>query len=168
MPVLIRRGQLEDRNSVFKLAQLFNTGREPITRDEFAIVFERILQEHVNETSVLFVAFEDSSAHSSESEAPQVGTGSSQQPQRIIGYTLMSVSRLLHAAGLTGHLHEVVVDEEFRGQGVGESLIRANEAYCAQRGVRQISASTARFGNFFNHLGFEPVGEHYRKVLSHW
>lgn len=157
MQVQIRRGQLEDKNSVFRLAQQFNTGREPITRDEFTVVFETLLQERENETTVLFVAVDvDTRLENAESQ------------QQIVGYTLTSVSRLLHAAGLSAHLHEVVVDADARGFGVGESLIRANEQYCARRGVRQISASTARFGTFFNHLGFEVVGEHFRKMLNTW
>lgn len=149
MRVQIRRGQLEDKNSVFKLAQQFNTGREAITRDEFTVVFETILQERENETSVLFVAVDEDT-------------------KTIVGYTLLSVSRLLHAAGLSAHLHELVVDIDARGKGVGESLIQANEKYCARRGVRQLSASTGRFGTFYNHLGFEVVGEHYRKLLNSW
>lgn len=157
MRLQIRRGQLEDKNSVFRLAQQFNTGREPITRDEFTVVFETLLQDRENETTVLFVAVDV--------DAQQDGELTH---QRIVGYTLTSVSRLLHAAGLSAHLHEVVVDSEARGAGVGESLIRANEQYCARRGVRQISASTARFGTFFNHLGFEVVGEHFRKMINTW
>lgn len=160
MRVQIRRGQLEDKNSVFKLAQQFNTGREPITRDEFTVVFETMLQERENETSVLFVAVD--------ADTEAAGDSSTTDRPRVIGYTLLSVSRLLHAAGLSGHLHEVVVDADARGYGVGESLLQANERYCAGRGVRQLSASTARFGTFFNHLGFEPVGEHYRKILNAW
>lgn len=164
MQLQIRRGQLEDKNSVFKLAQQFNTGREPITRDEFTVVFETLLQDRENESTVLFVAI-DTDAQQAGEQAQQ--TGEHTQP-RIVGYTLTSVSRLLHAAGLSAHLHEVVVDSEARGAGVGESLIRANEQYCTRRGVRQLSASTARFGTFFNHLGFEVVGEHFRKMLNTW
>ncbi len=149
MKVQIRRGQLEDKNQVFALAQQFTTGREPITRDEFTVVFETILQEREFESSVLFVAVDE-------------------ETSQIVGYTLLSVSRLLHAAGLSGHLHELVVDTASRGEGVGESLINANERYCAGRGVRQLSASTGRFGTFYNHLGFEAVGEHYRKLLNAW
>lgn len=157
MQVQIRRGQLEDKNSVFKLAQQFNTGREPITRDEFTVVFETVLQERENENTVLFVAVDPSTPDDLNLDRP-----------RVVGYTLTSVSRLLHAAGLSAHLHEVVVDADARGFGVGESLILANEQYCARRGVRQISASTGRFGTFFNHLGFEVVGEHFRKMITTW
>lgn len=148
MPALrVRRAELADKNAVFSLAQLFTTGREPITRDEFTVAFETMLQERETQTAVLFVAEEDGA---------------------VVGYSLLSVSRLLHAAGLSAHLHELVVSPEVRGHGVGESLVTANEQYCGQRGVAQISASTGRFGTFYNHLGFEVVGEHYRKLINRW
>ena len=78
----------------------------------------------------------------------------------------MTVSRLLHAPGLTAHLQEIVVDEGSRGHGVGDRLMQANEHYCMGRGVRQLSASTSRIGSFYNHRGFESMGEHYRKILD--
>lgn len=145
MTVTIRRGQREDAKAVFALARQFSTGREPIGRDEFIVAFDNVLRYRDQETNVLFVAELD-------------GT--------VVGYSLMTVSRLLHAPGLTAHLQEIVVDESARGHGVGDRLMQANEHYCMGRGVRQLSASTARIGSFYNHRGFEPVGEHYRKILE--
>lgn len=145
MSIHIRRGEREDADRLFALARQYTTGREPIGRDDFLIALENILKRRDQETNVLFVAIKDG---------------------EIIGYTLTTVSRLLHASGLTAHIQEIVVDEPHRGSGVGELLIQANESYCRARGVRQISASTARIGSFFNHRGFESMGEHYRKVLE--
>ncbi|WP_336650896.1 MULTISPECIES: GNAT family N-acetyltransferase [unclassified Leucobacter] len=145
MSIIIRRGQSEDVNAVFALARQFTTGREPIGRDEFLIAFDNVLRHRDQETNVLFVA---------------------ELEHRVVGYSLMTVSRLLHAPGLTAHLQEIVVDEGSRRHGVGDRLMQACEKYCMGRGVRQLSASTARIGSFYNHRGFEPVGEHYRKVLD--
>lgn len=145
MTVTIRRGQREDAKAVFALARQFSTGREPIGRDEFIVAFDNVLRYRDQETNVLFVAELD-------------GT--------VVGYSLMTVSRLLHASGLTAHLQEIVVDEPDRGHGIGDRLMAANEQYCVGRGVRQLSASTARSGNFYNHRGFTVVGEHYRKILE--
>ncbi|WP_024355823.1 GNAT family N-acetyltransferase [Leucobacter chironomi] len=145
MSIIIRRAQSEDVSAVFALARQFTTGREPIGRDEFLIAFDNVLRHRDQETNVLFVA---------------------ELEDRVVGYSLMTVSRLLHAPGLTAHLQEIVVDEASRRHGVGDRLMQANEHYCMGRGVRQLSASTARIGSFYNHRGFEPVGEHYRKVLD--
>lgn len=145
MSINIRRAQSEDGNAVFALARQFTTGREPIGRDEFLVAYDNVLRHRDQETNVLFVA---------------------ELEGKVVGYSLMTVSRLLHAPGLTAHLQEIVVDNSARGHGVGDRLMQANEHYCMGRGVRQLSASTARIGSFYNHRGFEPVGEHYRKILD--
>lgn len=153
----IRRGELGDKSRVLELAKQYTTGREPITADEFSVAFESVIREGEQEAAVLFVAVTDSPSSDSSEDAPM-----------IVGYSLLGISRLLHAPGLSAHLYEIVVDGDARGQGVGEELITANERYCAQRGIRQLSASTARFGRFYNHLGFEIVGEHFRKLIDLW
>ena len=145
MSITVRRGQIEDANVLFDLALQYQTGRESIGRDEFGVALDNILRHRDQETNVLFVA---------ESEG------------RVVGYSLMTVSRLLHAPGLTAHLQEIVVDQDSRGEGIGDRLMQANEHYCMGRGVRQLSASTSRIGSFYNHRGFEPMGEHYRKILD--
>ncbi|MEV8338058.1 GNAT family N-acetyltransferase [Leucobacter sp. NPDC077196] len=145
MSIIIRRGRGDDDAAVFGLARQFTTGREPIGRDEFSVAYDNVLRHRDQEANVLFIAELDGA---------------------VVGYSLMTVSRLLHAPGLTAHLQEIVVDEGSRGHGVGDRLMQANEHYCMGRGVRQLSASTARFGSFYNHRGFEAVGEHYRKILA--
>lgn len=56
MQVRIRRGQLDDINSVYKLASLFTTGAEPVSRDEFTLVYETVLIERDFESAVVLVA----------------------------------------------------------------------------------------------------------------
>lgn len=146
MTIQIRRAEREDASLLFALARQYTTGREPITRDEFLVALENVLKPRDQETNVLFVAVAPSG--------------------ELVGYTLMTVSRLLHAPGLTAHIQEIVVDEAQRGTGIGDLLMTANERYAQARGVRQISASTARIGSFYNHLGYSSMGEHYRKVLD--
>lgn len=143
--ITIRRGQNEDSPVLFTLARQYQTGRESITRDDFVVALDNILRHRDQETNVLFVA---------------------EESNQVVGYSLMTVSRLLHAPGLTAHLQEIVVDDQARGRGIGDRLMQANEHYCMGRGVRQLSASTARIGSFYNHRGFEAVGEHYRKILE--
>lgn len=145
MSITIRRGQSEDASALFALARQYQTGREPIGRDEFFVALDNILRRRDQEANVLFVA---------------------ERAGKVVGYSLMTVSRLLHAPGLTAHLQEIVVDEASRGDSIGDRLMQANEHYCMGRGVRQLSASTSRIGSFYNHRGFEPMGEHYRKILD--
>lgn len=166
MSLQIRRAEREDATQLFALARQYQTGREAIGRDEFLVALDSILRYREHETNVLFVATGRNLTTSKPLDGP-ISDGSAKEPSReLVGYSLMTVSRLLHAPGLTAHIQEIVVDEASRGAGVGDALIQANEHYCMGRGVRQLSASTARIGSFFNHRGFEVVGEHYRKVLA--
>lgn len=145
MSIFIRRGQSEDAKTLFRLASQYVTGRESITRDEFTIALDNVLRYREQETNVLFVA---------------------ESNGEVVGYSLLTVSRLLHAPGLTAHLQEIVVDSVHRKQGIGDRLMSANEHYCMGRGVRQISAVTSNIGSFYGYRGFEAVGQHYRKVLE--
>jgi GNAT superfamily N-acetyltransferase len=145
MSITVRRGQIEDEKVLYNLARQYQTGREAITRSEFQVALDNVLRYRPSETNVLFVAELDG---------------------EVVAYSLLTVSRLLHAPGHTAHLQEIVVDEQHRRTGIGDRLMQANEHYCMGRGVRQISAVTSRIGNFYNHRGFEAIGEHYRKVLD--
>lgn len=165
MTLSIRRGEREDAYELFALARQYTTGRESIGKDEFLLALDNVLRSRDQETNVLFVAVTDEQIPLRKLDG-QTTADIDQFKQRVVGYTLMTVSRLLHASGLTAHIQEIVVDESIRAQGVGEQLMHANERYCVARGVRQISASTSRIGSFFNHLGYSSLGEHYRKVLE--
>lgn len=145
MSIRVRRGQIEDEKALYRLARQYQTGREAITSAEFQIALDNVLRYRPSETNVLFVAESDGA---------------------VVGYSLLTVSRLLHAPGLTAHLQEIVVDEDHRRHGIGDRLMQANEHYCMGRGVRQLSAVTSRMGSFYNHRDFEPIGQHYRKILD--
>lgn len=163
--IKVQRAEREDSSQLFALARQYTTGRAPIGKDDFLVALENVLRFRDQETNVLFVAVSDEFTEARSLDGRGAGSPAEPRP-KIIGYTLMTISRLLHAAGLTAHVQEIVVDSESRGHGVGEKLMRANERYCTGRGVRQISASTSRIGSFFNHLGYESMGEHYRKILE--
>lgn len=165
MKISIRRAEREDAYQLFALARQYSTGRAPIGKDDFDVALDNVLKYRDQETNVLFVAQTDEQVPARSLSGKHLTEDEATRP-RIVGYTLLTVSRLLHASGLTAHVQEIVVDEAFRGHGVGEKLMHSNERYCNVRGVRQISAATARIGSFFNHLGYEPMGEHFRKLLS--
>ncbi|MFZ4895272.1 GNAT family N-acetyltransferase [Plantibacter sp. Mn2098] len=141
----IRRGRTEDSAAVFGLAAQLITGSIPPAADDFITAYNNVMRPREDETNVLYVAVDAS------------GT--------VVGYTLMTVSRLLHAAGLTAHLQELVVDESARGRGIGSALVQANEFYAVERGARQLTMSTARAGDFYRRLGYAVTAEFYKKIL---
>lgn len=167
MIIHTRRAEREDAYELFALARQYTTGRTAISKDDFIVTLDNVLKYRDQETNVLFVAYSDEKVPVRSLDGLISKGDEPEMRNKVVGYTLMTVSRLLHASGLTAHIQEIVVDQGVRGQGVGERLMQVNERYCNVRGVQQISASTARIGSFFNHIGYQPVGEHYRKVLDH-
>ncbi|OII42461.1 GNAT family N-acetyltransferase [Plantibacter sp. MMLR14_011] len=141
----IRRGQPDDRSAVFALAGQLITGSIPPAADDFMAAYNNVMRPREDETNVLYVAVDEAN--------------------RVVGYTLMTVSRLLHAAGLTAHLQELVVDETARGDGIGSALVEANEHYAVERGARQLTMSTSRAGDFYRRLGYNVTAEFYKKIL---
>ena len=141
----IRRGQPDDRSAVFALAGQLITGSIPPAADDFMAAYNNVMRPREDETNVLYVAVDEAN--------------------RVVGYTLMTVSRLLHAAGLTAHLQELVVDETARGAGIGSALVEANEHDAVERGARQLTMSTSRAGDFYRRLGYNVTAEFYKKIL---
>ncbi|MGO2659884.1 GNAT family N-acetyltransferase [Mycetocola reblochoni] len=142
--IVVRRGLQSDLEAVFGLSTQLVTGPQGPQLDDFVTVFNNVVRWRENETNVLYVAEED---------------------EVVIGYTLMTVSRLLHTPGLTAQIQELVVDESARGRGVGSALVRTNESYAQQRGIRRITMGTARLGGFYRRLGYQVTAEFYSKQL---
>jgi ribosomal protein S18 acetylase RimI-like enzyme len=61
---------------------------------------------------------------------------------RIVGTLTLLLYRL--PAGFRGWIHDVVVDEEARGRGVGEALTREALAIAAGAGVDRVDLTTRR------------------------
>ena len=49
--------------------------------------------------------------------------------------------------------------------GIGTALVEANELYAVERGVRQLTMSTSRAGDFYRRLGYDVTAEFYKKIL---
>lgn len=73
---------------------------------------------------------------------------------KLIGYMRMVV------LGKTGHLSQFVVDNAYRGHGIGTKLIRMNEEKAYKVGVKvmELSAKVERL-DFYYRLGYSNVGE---------
>ncbi|WP_150306448.1 GNAT family N-acetyltransferase [Planctomonas psychrotolerans] len=140
---MIRSATAADNAAVFRLCQQLDMVNPPADRDDFDVTFYTILGSRGVGRDVLLVSEDDSA--------------------RVTGYAYLTVSRLLYAGGLSGHLEELVVDSSARGAGTGSALVRACERVCADRGVGQLTMSTRRAGAFYSRLGYERTAEFYKK-----
>ena len=142
---MIRAAVAADNGAVFRLCQQLDMINPPADRDDFDVSFYNILGGKGVGRDVLLVADDDDGA--------------------VVGYAYLTVSRLLYAGGLSGHLEELVVDSSARGSGIGSDLVRACERVCADRNVGQLTMSTRRAGGFYRRLGYEMTAEFYKKLF---
>ncbi|HZF30784.1 MAG TPA: GNAT family N-acetyltransferase [Gammaproteobacteria bacterium] len=81
----------------------------------------------------------------------------------VIGYAYVAVESYDYMAlrGPSGVLHDIIVDPERRGGGVGRRLLEAVLAYLQSRGLSQLVLSTAERNEaaqrFFAGVGFRPT-----------
>ncbi|HLU64424.1 MAG TPA: GNAT family N-acetyltransferase [Protaetiibacter sp.] len=83
----------------------------------------------------------------------------------IRGYALTTIVPLLSTNGLSAQLQEIVVDAEARGKDYGTQLVKAVEAECERRGVRQLTVASRRAGGFYDRLGFHESAEYMRRFF---
>jgi N-acetylglutamate synthase-like GNAT family acetyltransferase len=86
------------------------------------------------------------------------------------GLAALHVSLALEYEGDAGKLSALVVDERFRGRGIGRALVAAIEAEARARGCVLLFLTTAeRRGDaheFYRAVGFEETGRRFAKPLD--
>src|SRR5690606_4854163 len=83
----------------------------------------------------------------------------------IRGYALTTIVPLRSTNGLSAQLQELVVGAEARGKDYGTQLVKAVEAECERRGVRQLTVASRRAGGFYDRLGFHESAEYMRRFF---
>jgi GNAT superfamily N-acetyltransferase len=79
----------------------------------------------------------------------------------LIGVSALHVLPMLEVTGRLGRLLALVVDERYRGQGVGQSLVIAAEARARAAGCVKLEITSSRYRRrtheFYEQLGYEDV-----------
>lgn len=86
--------------------------------------------------------------------------------QAVRGYALTTIVPLLSTNGLSAQLQEIVVAADARGHDYGTQLVKAVEAECERRGVRQLTVASRRAGGFYDRLGFHESAEYMRRFFT--
>lgn len=98
-------------------------------------------------------------------ENPDIVLFLAEQDGAVVGYVLMSVVPLLSTNGPAAQLQEIVVDQAGRGSDIGTQLVRAVEAECVRRGVKQLTVASRRAGGFYDRLGYHENAEYMRRFF---
>ena len=88
---------------------------------------------------------------------------------KVLGFIGLMVFPAFHRDGLHGYVTALVVDERERGSGIGAALLKAAEAWFAERGVKRVNLTTALHREdahgFYEKRGYTFTGKRYTKIL---
>jgi GNAT superfamily N-acetyltransferase len=136
---MIRKAELEDRDSVFGLAKDFATSFE-VEEEKFRASFPMLV--------------DDPSAHLAVAVVEE----------GIIGYVLAFSHNTLYANGRVAWVEELMVDAHSRRQGVGKALVQSVEEWATNQDCRLIALATRRAESFYEAIGYEASATYFRKV----
>jgi len=84
---------------------------------------------------------------------------------QIVGYLLGFDHDTFFANGRVAWVEEIMVEESYRRQGIGESLMRELEAWARSRECRLVALATRRAAAFYHAIGYEESAVYFRKLL---
>jgi len=90
-----------------------------------------------------------------------------QSRARVVGLLAFHLSPLLHAPGNLGRITALVVDEEFRGKGIGRLLVETAERWAWDRECSRIEVTSgdwrSRAHHFYQDLGYAMESKRFIK-----
>jgi predicted N-acetyltransferase YhbS len=140
----IRPADITDADAVFALLSEFVVSYTP-DRQAFDHNFEMLLGKMTFDSTDMLVA-EDGDA--------------------IVGYALMTRTRVLYANGQLAQLQELMVTASHRGKGIGGQLVEAVIARAEAAGAVEITVPTSRAPDFYPRFGFRRTAHYLKKRLT--
>ena len=130
-----------NKNYIDLLSQLTQVGN--ITQEEFSNIFAKI-------QSQIWV-FEDSHAN-----------------KIVASASILLEQKFIHGGGIVAHLEDVVVDQSYRGNQLGQKLIANIVEKAQQSGAYKIIADCKpELVSFYSKNGFEKKGDQIAIYFSH-
>jgi len=83
---------------------------------------------------------------------------------KIVGATTLLIeTKFIHEGGIVGHIEDVVVDKNFRGQKIGEKIMKHLLEFAKNRGCyKTILDCTDDVKPFYEKLGFKHIANELR------
>jgi len=84
--------------------------------------------------------------------------------EKIVGTTTLLIEpKFIHGGGLVGHIEDVVIDKNFKGQKIGEKIMKYLLEFAKNRGCyKTILDCTDDVKPFYEKLGFKHIANELR------
>ncbi|HEU4806802.1 MAG TPA: N-acetyltransferase [Homoserinimonas sp.] len=108
-------------------------------------------------------AFDDAFHHAVEQAEDHLLQVAVSADDRVVGYVLMTIARLLYTRDDIAQIQELIVDESARNQGVGSRLVYAMEDICRARNLSQLTVASNRAPAFYDRLDYRSTADYLKK-----
>ena len=138
--IVVRPAASSDSQQVFALTKAFATTFDP-RLEAFTTAFDYL---RLQDDALLLVA----------DDAGQ-----------LLGYLLGFEHYALFANGRVSWVEEIMIREDYRRKGIGESLMKRFEEWAESRGSKLVALATRRASEFYAASGYEESATYFRKLL---
>ena len=108
-------------------------------------------------------AFDDAFHHAVERAEDHLLQVAVSADQRVVGYVLMTIARLMYTRDDIAQIQDLIVDESVRNHGVGSRLVYAMEDICRARNLSQLTVASNRAPAFYDRLDYRSTADFLKK-----
>ena len=137
---MIRPAHSADRNAILQLATEFATSFA-VSEPAFSAAFAAVVN------------------------APEVHLAVADVDGQLVGYVLAFRHPTFFANGPVAWVEELMVDQRYRRQGLGQQLMASVEDWASGAGCRLVALATRRAAAFYSAIGYAESATYFRKLL---
>lgn len=109
------------------------------------------------------VSFDDAFTHAVERAEDHILQVAVDQQEKVLGYALMTVARLMYTRDDIAQIQELIVDTSARSTGVGSRLVYAMEDICRARNLSQLTVASSWTPAFYDGLDYRSTADFLKK-----
>src|SRR5690554_6757836 len=134
----------------------------PATPADADAVFE-LVEQMGDRYDVDRAAFDDAFLNAVERAEDHILQVAVDADDRVLGYALMTIARLMYTRDDIAQIQELIVDSSARNAGVGSRLVYAMEDICRARNLSQLTVASSRAPAFYDRLDYRSTADFLKK-----
>lgn len=134
----------------------------PATLDDGDAVFA-LVEQVGDRYDVDRAAFDDAFTNAVEQAEDHILQVAVDQHDRVLGYALMTIARLMYTRDDIAQIQELIVDKSARNSGVGSRLVYAMEDICRARNLSQLTVASSWTPDFYDRLDYRSTADFLKK-----